>query len=191
MWCKLILEGFSPQSMKGETHTVSLLFPMEKVFEDYVAKVLRDQLAVSHPKFIINTQVTGEYLARYDGRDKFNLRPDLVIKQAKTNLIVLDTKWKLLDSKLSNSNISQSDIYQLFAYAKKYLGDENSGKDVVLIYPSQDNFDEPLISPFDLGDGHRLWIVPFEIINTDAVGVKWPFKAKESNAVPIAYSQIE
>jgi 5-methylcytosine-specific restriction enzyme subunit McrC len=185
-WCKLILEGFSPQCMKGETHAVSLLFPMEKVFEDYVAKVLKDQLAVSHPKLIVNTQVTGEYLARYDGRDKFSLRPDLVIKQGKTNQVILDTKWKLLDAKLSNSNISQSDIYQLFAYAKKYLGDEAGGKDVVLIYPSQDNFDEPLISPFDLGDGHRLWIVPFEIINTDKVGIRWPYKAQESNAVPIA-----
>lgn len=185
-WCKLILEGFSPQTMKGETHAPSLLFPMEKVFEDYVAKVLKDQLAVSHPKLTVSTQVTGEYLARYDGRGKFSLRPDLVIKQGKTNQVVLDTKWKFLDTKLSNSNISQSDIYQLFAYAKKYLGDEASGKDVVLIYPNQDNFDEPLISPFDLGDGHRLWIVPFEIINTDKLGISWSCKAQESNGVPIA-----
>jgi 5-methylcytosine-specific restriction enzyme subunit McrC len=185
-WCKLILEGLSPQSMKGESHAVSLLFPMEKVFEDYVAKVLKDQLAVTHPELTISSQVTGEYLARYDGRDKFSLRPDLVIKQGKANQIVLDTKWKLLDTKLSNSNISQSDIYQLFAYAKKYLGADTEGQDVVLIYPSQDNFSEPLSSPFELGDGHRLWIVPFEIINTELVGIRWPCKAQESNAVSIA-----
>jgi 5-methylcytosine-specific restriction enzyme subunit McrC len=185
-WCKLILEGLSPQSMKGDSHAVSLLFPMEKVFEDYVAKVLKDQLAVTHPELTISSQVTGEYLASYDGRDKFSLRPDLVVKQGKSNQIVLDTKWKLLDTTLSNSNISQSDIYQLFAYAKKYLGADTDGQDVVLIYPSQDNFSEPLSSPFELGDGHRLWVVPFEIINTDTVGVRWPCKAQKSTTVSIA-----
>nr|WP_232847234.1 McrC family protein [Shewanella nanhaiensis] len=182
-WCKLILEGLSPQSMKGESHAVSLLFPMEKVFEDYVAKVLKDQLAVTHPELSISSQVTGEYLASYDGRDKFSLRPDLVVKHGKSNQIVLDTKWKLLDTTLSNSNISQSDIYQLFAYAKKYLGADNEGQDVVLIYPSQDNFSEPLSSPFELGDGHRLWVVPFEIINTKAAGINWPQRAREVNKV--------
>ncbi|MPY24526.1 McrC family protein [Shewanella sp. YLB-07] len=191
-WCKLILEGLSPQSMKGDSHAVSLLFPMEKVFEDYVAKVLKEQLAVTHPELTISSQVTGEYLASYDGRDKFSLRPDLVVKQGKSNQIVLDTKWKLLDTKLSNSNISQSDIYQLFAYAKKYLADTNAGKDVVLIYPSQDNFNEPLLSPFKLGDRHRLWVVPFEIINTDdTVGIRWPCMAKESNTVSIRIKAIE
>ena len=166
-WCKLILEGFSPQSMKGESHAVSLLFPMEKVFEDYVAKVLKDQLAVSHPKLTISAQVTGKYLACYNGRDKFSLRPDLIIKEGGINRIVLDTK-------LSNSNISQSDIYQLFTYAKRYLGKEDSGKDVVLIYPSQDNFDEALHYPFELGDKHKLWIVPFEISETENTGIRWP-----------------
>lgn len=185
-WCKLILEGFSPQSMKGESHAVSLLFPMERVFEDYVAKILREQLAVSHPKLTVSTQVTGEHLARYDGRDKFSLRPDLIIKEGQTNQVVLDTKWKLLDTKLTNSNISQSDIYQLFAYAKKYFCKESSGKDVVLIYPSQDNFSEPLPCPFELGDGHRLWVVPFEIINAEKLGIRWSHKAQENNAVPIA-----
>lgn len=174
VWCKLILEGFSPKTMKGESHAVSLLFPMEKVFEDYVAKILKDQLAVSHPKLTVSTQVTGKYLACYNGRDKFSLRPDLIIKEGSTNQVVLDTKWKLLNNKLSNSNIAQSDIYQLFAYAKKYLADDESGQDVVLIYPSQDNFDEALHFPFELGGGHQLWVVPFDISEKKHTGIRWP-----------------
>ncbi|MEZ8738010.1 MULTISPECIES: McrC family protein [unclassified Vibrio] len=173
-WCRLILEGFSPQTMKGGANAASLLFPMEKVFEDYVAKVLKEQLAVSHPKLSVSTQVTGEYLARYDGRNKFSLRPDLIIKEGSSNQVVLDTKWKLLNTKLSNSNISQSDIYQLFAYAKKYLADDESGQDVVLIYPSQDNFDEALHFPFELGGGHQLWVVPFDISEKKHTGIRWP-----------------
>lgn len=183
VWCKLILEGLSPQSMKGDSHAVSLLFPMEKVFEDYVAKVLRKQLAVSHPQLIVNTQVTGEHLARYDSRDMFSLRPDLIITKGEVNKVVLDTKWKLLDTKLNNSNVSQSDIYQLFAYAKKYLGGVTAGKDVVLIYPSQDNFNESFASPFELGDGHRLWVVPFLITRSDDVGIKWSCKAKDGKGM--------
>ena len=33
---------------------------------------------------------------------------------------------------------------------------------------------------------HWMWIVPFEIIDTDKLGIMWPCKAQENNAVPIA-----
>ncbi|TOL77258.1 hypothetical protein CGH91_24090, partial [Vibrio parahaemolyticus] len=46
-------------------------------------------------------------------------------------------------------------------YAKKYLPGERG--DVVLVYPSQDNFDQPLPHSFDLGEQHKLWVVPFVI----------------------------
>ncbi|MGF1836376.1 McrC family protein [Photobacterium sanguinicancri] len=172
-WCQLILNGYSPQSMKGATHAASLLFPMEKVFEDYVAKTLKDQLANKRSDLQLETQASGKHLAVYQGKGKFSLRPDLLIKRGMYNKVVLDTKWKLLDSDVYNANISQSDIYQMFAYAKKYLsqggGLEQSrelqqGKDVVLIYPMQPNFKQALPDPFDLDDGHRLWVVPFDIV---------------------------
>ncbi|OCH40712.1 McrC family protein [Aliivibrio fischeri] len=165
-WCQLILNGYSPQTMKGDHHAISLLFPMEKVFEDYVAKIIKAELAQSHPTLQLETQATGEHLARYQQKGKFSLRPDLLIKHDKRNVAVLDTKWKLLDSKISNANLSQSDIYQMFAYAKKYLkrnADEQHGNDVVLIYPMQANFTQPLPTFFDLDEGHKLWITPFEI----------------------------
>lgn len=50
---------------------------------------------------------------------KFKLRPDIVIDKW---LIVADTKWKIIDSNdyYWNYWISQADMYQLYAYAKKY-----------------------------------------------------------------------
>ncbi|MGR5130399.1 McrC family protein [Photobacterium swingsii] len=173
-WCQLILNGYSPQSMKGATHAASLLFPMEKVFEDYVAKTLKDQLANNGSGLQLETQATGKHLAVYQGKGKFSLRPDLMIKQGGRNRVVLDTKWKLLDSDVYNANISQSDIYQMFAYAKKYLSqggdlqqdrELQQGKDVVLIYPMQPHFQQALPDAFDLDDGHRLWVVPFDIVS--------------------------
>ncbi|EGU47294.1 hypothetical protein VII00023_09476, partial [Vibrio ichthyoenteri ATCC 700023] len=100
-WCRLILNGFSPQNMKGNTNAASLLFPMEKVFEDYVAKVLKEQLASKHPEFTLSTQATGQHLATYDNRGRFSLRPDLLIRHGMNNKVVLDTKWKLLDSSMT------------------------------------------------------------------------------------------
>ncbi|WP_117236478.1 McrC family protein [Vibrio maerlii] len=186
-WCRLILNGFSPQTMKGSTNAASLLFPMEKVFEDYVAKVLKEQLARKRPELTLSTQATGQYLATYDSRGKFSLRPDLLIQHGSINKIVLDTKWKLLDSSVTYSNISQSDVYQMFAYAKKYLKpsakDLSVGKDVVLIYPWQNNFDAPLEYYYDLDDGHRLWIVPFKICERQS-HVIWPDKAKTILELP-------
>ncbi|MCX2535033.1 restriction endonuclease, partial [Plesiomonas shigelloides] len=44
-WATLILDGFSPQTMKGDNRAFSLLFPMDRVFENYVAKTLREQYA--------------------------------------------------------------------------------------------------------------------------------------------------
>jgi 5-methylcytosine-specific restriction enzyme subunit McrC len=181
-WCRLILNGFSPQTMKGSTNAASLLFPMEKVFEDYVAKVLKEQLARKHPELTLSTQASGQYLATYDNRGKFSLRPDLLIQLGPINKVVLDTKWKLLDSSVTHSNISQSDVYQMFAYAKKYLKpsetDQAVGKDVVLIYPWQDNFDAALEHYYELDEGHRLWIVPFKICENQS-GLLLPESSRE------------
>ncbi|EGU41287.1 hypothetical protein VII00023_05692, partial [Vibrio ichthyoenteri ATCC 700023] len=73
------------------------------------------------------------------------------------------------------------DVYQMFAYAKKYLKPSETdlpvGRDVVLIYPFQDNFDDALEHYYDLGDGHRLWVVPFKICK-DNSHLVWPNKAK-------------
>jgi 5-methylcytosine-specific restriction enzyme subunit McrC len=86
-----------------------------------------------------------------------------MIRLGDLNKVVMDTKWKLLDVDAFNANISQTDIYQMFAYAKKYLNKPDEGNDVILIFPYQENFDKPLPESFDLGDGHKLWAVPFKI----------------------------
>ncbi|PSV95244.1 hypothetical protein C9I88_13715 [Photobacterium iliopiscarium] len=47
-WAKLILDGLSPQTMKGDHHAASLWFPMERVFEDYVAQSFSKTLKQTH-----------------------------------------------------------------------------------------------------------------------------------------------
>jgi 5-methylcytosine-specific restriction enzyme subunit McrC len=79
----------------------------------------------------------------------------------------MDAKWKRL--KMSNSgsgmvkNLSNADLYQLFAYAMKILPD---GGDMFLIYPKSSEFTEPM-SDIELSDRHRLSVVPFDLVTGD------------------------
>lgn len=159
-WAKLILEEQSPLTGSGGHVAPSLLFPMEKVFEAFVAKHLRKQL---ERPFVLRSQVREHHLVRHMGRDWFQLRPDLVVRQSADCVLVLDTKWKLLDSLKANGSgkygLSQGDFYQLQAYGQGYLGRQG---DVVLIYPKTDAFDRALpVFEFVQSSELRLWVVPF------------------------------
>ncbi|GEA51435.1 mcrBC 5-methylcytosine restriction system component family protein [Vibrio inusitatus NBRC 102082] len=171
-WAKLILAGFSPLSMKGESNALSLLFPMEAVFESYVASILRKQL---DGKAELLTQARSKYLVTHNEQNKFQLKPDLLIKKTNKPFIVLDTKWKLIDVTKHNYGISQSDMYQMFAYGHKYLGGEG---ELYLIYPSHEDFREPIEHSLDFASGLKLWVVPFVISLTDESRVKWPKTAE-------------
>lgn len=159
-WCQLILNEQSPFFSSGSWQGVSLLFPMEQLFEKYVGKKLSPQLA---RRYRLSKQARGQHLVTHSGQNWFALKPDFLIRENGNAKYVLDTKWKRIDSNLSNGkdkyNISQSDIYQLFAYGEKYL--EGSGE-VFLIYPSHSLFSEPL-PPFDFSNDLRLWVVPFDL----------------------------
>ncbi|MCL6272152.1 McrC family protein [Sansalvadorimonas sp. 2012CJ34-2] len=160
-WARLILEGFSPLSMHGKETTVSLLFPMEAVFESYVASILRRQLK---PPFSLKEQASSKYLVDYGSNHWFRLKPDLLIMKGKQVVQVLDTKWKLLDSEKDNGKdklgLSQSDFYQMFAYGHKYCGGQG---EMMLIYPRTEQFREAIQQSFDFSKSLKLWVVPFDI----------------------------
>jgi len=104
-------------------------------------------------------------------KSRFQLKPDLLISKERKNYHILDTKWKLinLSDNDNNYNISQSDIYQLFAYGHKYL--DGCG-DMMLIYPKHHQFNIPL-ECFDLAEELRLWAIPFCIETDKLITGKW------------------
>jgi 5-methylcytosine-specific restriction enzyme subunit McrC len=159
-WVRLILNEKAPLTGIGESSAPSLLFPMEAVFEAYVAKHLARQIV---PPLTLKTQARSHHLVRHRERDWFRLKPDLLIQEVEQPLLVLDTKWKLLDSLKSNGTdkygLSQADFYQLHAYGQSYLGGKG---DVVLIYPKTATFAQPLsVFDFPKTGGLRLWVLPF------------------------------
>lgn len=140
----------------GKTADLSLLFPMERVFEDYVAQGVRrfwpDADAVT-------VQESSAHLVNeHSGTPKFKLRPDILIRQGERT-IVLDTKWKELNGRdqTGNYGIDQSDLYQLYAYGKKY-----DANDLFLVYPASETFDRPL-PVFGYDADTRLHVVPFDL----------------------------
>ncbi|MCS6207434.1 MULTISPECIES: McrC family protein [Shewanella] len=165
-WAKIILEGLSPQSMLGTQPAFSLLFPMEAVFEAYVAAELKCQLL---PTSRMITQAQSHWLVTHASVNWFRLKPDIVINTTQA-CFVLDTKWKILEQKDNNATakygVSTTDLYQMFAYGHTYL---NGSGDMYLIYPMQSGFDKavqlPLLyhSSSSSGETLRLWLVPFEI----------------------------
>ena len=130
LWCKTFLfeNSFSPY--KGNDIAFALLFDMNLLFESYVYDYLKRKGSFEN----IKNQDKKHYLAYENEKGRFALKPDIVIDEGK---IIVDTKWKILSENKSNQGISQSDMYQLYAYGTKY---ENCEK-LYLIYPKDELID--------------------------------------------------
>ena len=124
LWCKTFLLENSFTPYKGNEIAFALLFDMNLLFESYVGYYLKKD------GYNVSLQNRGKYLV--EEPNKFALRPDIVI-QKENQQIVADTKWKIIKDE---KDISQTDMYQLYAYGTKY---QNCSK-VYLIYPHNDNY---------------------------------------------------
>ena len=128
LWCQIFLTGKSFTSFSGSGVAFALMFPMETLFERYVAVQLKKFLPAED--FSISIQDARHYLFTQPNK-KFLLRPDIVITRKHDNAIfICDTKWKLLSNKKVNCGISQADMYQMYAYQKKY-----NAKNITMLYP--------------------------------------------------------
>jgi 5-methylcytosine-specific restriction enzyme subunit McrC len=165
-WVKLILNHQSPFAIKGDHAGISFLFPMESLFEKYVAKMLQKTVYQNLSKYVIKTQISSKYLS--EAPDAFLLKPDFAIYKNSKVIGILDTKWKLIDQNATYQNgnddpkscISQSDMYQMFAYGHKYL--ERAAGKLMLIYPKWTMFKDEN-KQFDLGNGLTLYVFPFDL----------------------------
>ncbi|WP_027443691.1 McrC family protein [Erythrobacter cryptus] len=117
---------------------LTLLFPMNDLFEKYVAALLRRALAGNGIEVIdqgghracLGT-FTGQHLK---SGHVFRTKPDLILRQNGWTRAIIDTKWKhLSDDPLDRKHgVSQADVYQLMAYARLYQVPE-----LMLLYPGR------------------------------------------------------
>lgn len=144
-WCKVFLTGKSFTSFSGPETAFALLFPMETLFERYVAVQLRKVL--NPADFQVSAQDKSHYLFTLPTK-KFRMKPDIVVTRRRDDAIfICDTKWKLLADQKANYGISQADMYQMYAYQKKY-----KARIITLLYPLAEQISNQNIE-FDSGDG--------------------------------------
>lgn len=165
-WCELILNQHMPLAVAGEFQGISLLFPMEKLFERFVTRWLRNSLPAGVE---MRTPARSQSLCEHQQKPIFQLEPDILVTDGGQRW-VLDTKWKLLQAgnRAEKYGLSQSDFYQLFAYGQKYLG--GTGR-MALIYPRTETFQSPL-DAFDFGKGLSLEVLPFDLNQERLLGVE-------------------
>ena len=129
LWCKIFLLGNSFTPHKGDDLAFALLFDMNALFESYVGNFIKKKYAD------VSLQHSEKHLV--ENPKSFKLRPDIFLKDK----FIADTKWKIIrqDNKENEEKykISQADLYQLYAYGKKY----ECGR-LYLIYPKIDGVEQ-------------------------------------------------
>lgn len=120
-WAEIFLLHKHITPISGNTLSSSLLFDMNKLFEDYIGYFLKTNKLFSNVKL----QIKSHHLLECPEK-KFLLKPDFSFYNENKEIIA-DSKWKKI---YKFENISQSDIYQMFGYMKKYKPQK-----IWLIYP--------------------------------------------------------
>lgn len=127
--CKLIL---SQKLYSSNTYDLSqwcLLFPMEYIFEDFVAGFLEENFSskwkveYQKSKFLSNTP------------EVFKMQHDIYLTSKLSNKnVIIDTKYKLRVGNFKQEGkkgVEQSDLYQMVSYAFK-----RGCTDIFLLYPN-------------------------------------------------------
>ena len=118
--------------------------------------------AVADLDWDITAQGRGCFL--FDSPQKFALRPDIVIATKDDKKIILDTKWKSLeDVPQKNYGISQSDMYQMYAYSKKY-----ETPNIWLLYPVNSEMRNHEDITFQSKDNVTVKLFFVDVANIDA-----------------------
>ena len=120
---KMIILNYSPNLNSGNDNMLTLLFDMNKLWEEYIYRILQKH------------KPTG-YQVSFQNSDKFwehkTIRPDIVITNDKDENFVIDTKWKIINA----NNPSDDDLKQMFTYNLHWEANKS-----MLLYPRINQID--------------------------------------------------
>ena len=128
---RLLLGGRYQTTSSGRGEGFSLLFEMNTLFEEYVARSLMRVLACTDCRVHLQGPRQHALLAE-TGENYFATRPDIVISRDGKNELIIDTKWKRLKGPVDDAKlgVGQADVYQMMAYSQVYRCDR-----LLLLYP--------------------------------------------------------
>lgn len=123
-YCHLFLSHSVSFDYKNDLKLFAFLLPMEYLFEDFVVGFIEKHV----PGVKVRSQSASTYL---DQAKNFSLKPDIILSTANKRIIA-DTKYKMVYRNAADpkKGITQTDLYQVVAYAIRY-----KISDVLLLYP--------------------------------------------------------
>jgi 5-methylcytosine-specific restriction enzyme subunit McrC len=138
---RLFIRYYSPTTEAGRHRSFAIAFDMEELFERFCFRF------INRNNKDINDNLSGCSFYRHksnmtliDEPKKFKLETDISITEGNDTKVIIDTKYKELKEATEGGRykehrgISQGDLYQLFAYLKKYKCQNG-----ILLYPQYDN----------------------------------------------------
>ncbi|NLY19445.1 MAG: hypothetical protein GX045_11080 [Clostridiaceae bacterium] len=123
---RMFFYHLQPGSWQGEQQTYSFLVPLNALFEYYLYHwIKKHKNFLFHPKARICYQSPYIRLAESIDGGAFLLKPDITVLENESDMIcIIDAKYKDIQ------NVSQSDIYQMLAYAAGF-----DCTSICLVYP--------------------------------------------------------
>ena len=104
---RLILQHATLETGRGQIRAAGFLMDMNRVFEGFVRRALREELELAERAF------PAERVIPFDKEEKIKLKPDLSWWEGGTCVFVGDAKYKRIEYK----HAPNADLYQLLAYA--------------------------------------------------------------------------
>lgn len=128
---KLILSGSSSTFQSGTSKSLSILFKMNELFEEYIAYLVKQathDVTIKDRRYrlLVNEKT---------GKKNFQLEPDLLINKNSDKQLIIDTKWKRYDPASTSHGVQRNDLYQMYAYLTRY----ERVHTVILLYPYAHN----------------------------------------------------
>ena len=170
IWSEVFLKNKSFTNFHGNSINQAILFPMDKLFESYIAFLLKKYchgftIDAQDKRYCLISQNKDINDLNYSIK-KFALKPDIVINNDE---VIIDTKWKILNADSKKYDIKEADIYQMHAYGKRYQDEsaDNTAPRLGLIYPRNPNFEEKLFQ-MRYGQDLLLDVIPFDFGNKNA-----------------------
>lgn len=135
---RLIILNYSPDISTGREKMISLLFDMNRLWEEFILIQIKKELAGT------SYSVKGQDSQTFIGSNY--LKPDMVIQHNEDpkKVYIIDTKWK----RPSNHSSSISDLRQMYAYNRFW-----NAKKAMLLYPGESKNNS--FRPFETEDFFR------------------------------------
>jgi 5-methylcytosine-specific restriction enzyme subunit McrC len=172
---RFLLAAQHQNTHAGSDPGFGLMFAMNDLFEAYVAQLARRAFGPRARKQAQGRAVMTNGL--------FRMKPDLIL-ELENETVIVDTKWKRLETTKSNLGVSQSDVYQMLAYSAAYSRSSVPTR-LMLLFPRQASSTSQVHTHWEVAETN----VPFQIASYD-VGEPDPCGARLKKLLEVCNADL-